>query len=527
MAGDDHNGTGGADALLRAEGISRSFGVTRALDDATLLVRPGEIHSLAGENGSGKSTLIKILSGVIGPDAGELVWHGRPVRFRGPAAAQRAGIATVFQETLVVLEQTVLENIFIGTDGIFRRGRSGDAETELGRRTLEQLGLPIALDRPAWTLSLAERQLVTIARALVRPWDVLLLDEASSALDAEQRDRLFAFLGSSADEGKAILFTSHRMDELRQLADTVSVLRLGRTVARLPVAQASVELILGHMAGRAGADERLRPLRTDAERRPPGVERRRRGAPLRGARAPARAVGASRSRCRAARSSGVAGLEGHGQVELALAVSGLARPAGGRVEVVDEQGRAHPIRRARDAMHQGIAYVPRDRKHEGLFFSLSIQDNFGMALLRSQQRAGILRRRALRALYRDYTARVRLTAGRANNPIGTLSGGNQQKILLSRWLATEPSILVLNDPLRGVDANTKDELYELLRELAANALTIVLVSTEIVELLTLSDRIAVLHDAELQTVVPAAEATETTIVAAMFGHREEVGAPDA
>ncbi len=269
MAGDDHNGTGGADVLLRAEGISRSFGVTRALDDATLLVRPGEIHSLAGENGSGKSTLIKILSGVIGPDAGELVWHGRPVRFRGPAAAQRAGIATVFQETLVVLEQTVLENIFIGTDGIFRRGRSGDAETELGRRTLEQLGLPIALDRPAWTLSLAERQLVTIARALVRPWDVLLLDEASSALDAEQRDRLFAFLREQRDEGKAILFTSHRMDELRQLADTVSVLRLGRTVARLPVAQASVELILGHMAGRAGADDRSgRSERTPSAARP-------------------------------------------------------------------------------------------------------------------------------------------------------------------------------------------------------------------------------------------------------------------
>src|SRR3954469_5965049 len=256
---------GGHETLLRAEGVSRSFGVTRALDGASLLVERGEIHSLAGENGSGKSTLIKILSGVIGPDAGELVWRGESVRFRRPAAAQRAGIATVFQETLVVLEQTVLENIFLGTDGVFRRGRPAGQEPELARDTLDQLGLDIALDRPAWALSLAERQIVTIARALVRPWDVLLLDEASSALDADQRDRLFAFLRARRAEGKAILFTSHRMDELRQLADTVSVLRLGKTVARLPVAEASVELILGHMAGRA--EDEGRSERPGAARR--------------------------------------------------------------------------------------------------------------------------------------------------------------------------------------------------------------------------------------------------------------------
>jgi ABC-type sugar transport system ATPase subunit len=508
-----------AETLLRAEGVSRSFGVTRALDGASLLVERGEIHSLAGENGSGKSTLIKILSGVIGPDAGELLWHGRPVRFRRPAAAQRAGIATVFQETLVVLEQTVLENVFIGTDGVFRRGRRGREEEALARQTLDQLGLDIALDRPAWSLSLAERQIVTIARALVRPWDVLLLDEASSALDADQRDRLFAFLRAKRDDGKAILFTSHRMDELRQLADTVSVLRLGRTVARLPVAEAPVELILGHMAGRA-EEER------EATR--PGVARRARTA----AEAPATVLRGQDLVLRPGRRPfsldvalgeivGVAGLEGHGQVELALALAGLARPAAGSVEAVDRQGAIHPIRRGRDAARQGIAYVPRDRKQEGLFFSLSIQDNFSMALLRSEQTAGLLRRRALRARYRDETARVRLKAGWSGNPIGTLSGGNQQKILLSRWLATDPSILVLNDPLRGVDANTKDELYELLRGLSEQGLTIVLVSTEIVELLALSDRIAVLHDAELQALLPAAETDETAIVAAMFGHREE------
>ena len=233
--------------------LSRSFGETKALRSATLRVAPGEIHSLAGENGSGKSTLIKILSGVLRPDSGTLTWEGDVKRhLTSPSGAQAMGISTVFQETLFAPEMTVRDNIFLGTDRLFRYGRRKGAELEVARQALSDLGLDgLDVDGPMWTLSLAERQLVTITRAIVRPWRLLVLDESTSALDAQQRDRLFGYLRQARSEGKSVLFTSHRMDEVLGLADRITVLRQGTTVATLAVGEASRRGILGHMSGRA------------------------------------------------------------------------------------------------------------------------------------------------------------------------------------------------------------------------------------------------------------------------------------
>lgn len=507
-------------ALLEISRLNRSFGETKALSSASLVVRPGEVHALAGENGSGKSTLIKVLSGVLRPDGGEIRWLGSVRRFTTPFGAQSAGISTVFQETLVIPELSVQDNLFVGTERIFRHRRSAAEEQAEAERVLGLLGLGhVSLKRLAWTLSLADQQLVTIARSLTRPWKLLVLDEGTSALDSRQRDRLFSLLSSYRAEGRSVLFTSHRMEEVRQLADTVSVLRLGETVACLPVGETNAREILSLMAGRESAERALGE--DDAEARPSSAHQRAVGAPVLKVEQVVLQEGARPIDLCLEKGEilGLAGLEGQGQERLSDALCGLYSPRSGAITVADDAGVWAPLRSFREASRRGVAYVPRDRKREGLFFALSILDNFSMALMRSFNRGGVLRRRALRREFQLYAERLRLKAGAPTDLIGMLSGGNQQKVLLARWLATHPKVLVLNDPLRGVDANTKEELYSLFRDLSAEGLTIVLLSTEILELLLVCDRIAVFHDGGLQAELPIEGTTETDVVAAMFGHR--------
>jgi ABC-type sugar transport system ATPase subunit len=506
--------------------LSRAFGETKALRSATLRVAPGEIHSLAGENGSGKSTLIKILSGVLRPDSGTLTWEGVVKRhLTSPSGAQAMGISTVFQETLFAPEMTVRDNIFLGTDRLFRYGRRKGAELEVARQALSDLGLDgIHQDRPMWMLSLAERQLVTIARAIVRPWRLLVLDESTSALDAQQRDRLFGYLRQARSEGKSVLFTSHRMDEVLGLADRITVLRQGTTVATLAVGEASRRGVLGHMSGRADTADIVSAA--PAPRREEGLPRDGEVLPRDAVRTPVLRTEELTLRpssrpisveVRAGEILGLAGLEGQGQVEFVECLTGLRKPVSGQLAALGADGAAHPVRSYGAANRLGIRYVPRDRRHEGLFAPLSVFDNFAVTLWSDFNWFGVLRRQQVRKRFAEFAESSRLVSASPGRAIATLSGGNQQKVMLGRWIAMRPRVLVVNDPLRGVDANTKEELYGLFRRLAADGVAIIYLSTEIVELLTLADQVAVFHEGSVVAMLPSETSSDTDVVAAMFG----------
>jgi ABC-type sugar transport system ATPase subunit len=462
---------------LRVTGVAKAFGPTRAVRSATLELRRGEVHCIVGENGSGKSTLVKILAGIHRPDDGELLIGAAAVTaLPTPRASLRAGIATVFQEVLVVEPRSVLENVWLGTEGLVRRPISEAAKRQRAQEVLgELLEVVPALDTPVEALALSDRQACCIARALVRDPRVLILDEATSALDIATRDRLFAVLRRRVADGTAVIFISHRMDEIGEIGDRCTVMRNGETVATLE-------------RGEATSGELVR-LMTGAEHLAPETARR-------AARRPAgdvvlRADGVD---VRAGELVGLAGLEGHGQDDFIKALW-------------------------QDALAQGtrVAYVPRERRAESLFESKSILENFGLPTLDRDTRRGLVRPARTRARFAGYVERLGIRLAATEDGITTLSGGNQQKVVMARWLATDPAVLLLNDPTRGVDLNAKRDLYTLLAQLADHGMAIVMLSTEVDEHVELMDRVLVFREHRLAAELPRERLSRHALVAAYFG----------
>lgn len=497
--------------LLDAVGLRRTFGETVALDSCSLAVSAGEIHALVGENGSGKSTLIKILSGILSAQSGSIAWDGAPARFASPAATQRAGVVTVFQETLVLDELSVRDNMILGLDGAVRRGASPAREVEQVREALEVLGLDhLDIERTVGSLTLANRQLIGVARALLRPWRLLILDESTSALDMEDRDRLFAALRRFRSLGRSILFVSHRMQEIMSIADRATVLRSGRSVATLARENLSTDKLLELMSSR----ERV-ALASSAE-----SCGRHRAQPA--AAEPAMTVRGFALRkgdagldldVRAGEIVGVAGLEGHGQVPFLECLAGLRNAPSGSI-VAGET----PIGSRRDATRRRIAFLPRDRKTEGIFEPLSVLDNVTVSSLPQLGRFGVLSSARRRAVAGAVCAQTKVKMAGERAVITSLSGGNQQKTLLGRLLATKPKVLILNDPLRGVDLAAKRDLYEVLDGLAADGIAVVLLSTELVELCLLCDRVVVFHNHAVAATIERDALDERALIDAMFGH---------
>jgi len=505
-------GPGGAPAAPThgSKDHKRALGQTRALRSCSVEFQAGEAHAIMGENGSGKSTFVKILSGVLAPDGGELVVAGQPcARIASPRAAQTLGIATVFQEILVVPSQTVLENVWMGMDGEFRRRIPAErkrAEADDVLRRLTANG--IDLDAPVETLELSDRQVCTIARALVRRPRVLILDESTSALDVETRDRLFAVVRERCSEGSAVIFISHRMDEIDEIADRVTVLRLGETVGTHARRAISTGELLNLMSGDA-------PIGEAVKQRGPRTSDGRTVLRMRSVRLQPH-TDTLETEIHAGEIVGVAGLEGHGQERFVRALAGVDAPADGQIlRVLDDREVA--LRSQRQAARLRVVYVPRDRKTEGIFEPLSILDNFSLPTGRRDARLGLLSDGSRRRRLETYIERLRIRLGNPRNPITTLSGGNQQKVLISRWLAMEPEVLVLNDPTRGVDIGTKRDIYQLLEGLAAQGVAIVVLSTEVEEHLALMDRVLVFREGSLFVEIPHTEITRGGLVGAFFG----------
>jgi len=482
--------------------VHKSFGETRALRGASLLARTGEIHAIVGENGSGKSTLAKIASGVILPDSGRISVLGMTPR--NPVEAIAAGVATIYQEMMLAEELSIWENLFAGSDPTWRRRRTNAQKRGEAREILSRLAdCPIDPDTRVADLSLSVKQWVVIARALVQKPKVLIFDESSAALDLEATNRLHEEMRALRAAGTAVLIVTHRIAELVKIADVATVLRDGETVGRLERAEITEGNILQLMSAAPGHSARGRIVQATTG----GEVLAARGLRLR---AGARPV---EFRLRAGQIVGLAGLEGAGQAEFIAALAGIAPPAEG--EVFAPSGRIDGLRGADAA---GIAYVSGDRKREGIFPNLSIFENFGMALYgRSRRMFGLLDDAADEMAFRREVDRLGIKFGRAGDRITTLSGGNQQKVLIARAFALSPKVILLNDPTRGVDIGTKQALWRQLREFADAGGAVVYLSTEIEEFFDFVDRACVFFDGSIFEEVPAAEIGEERLLAAMFG----------
>ena len=505
-------GTSAATSRLRAERISKSFGPVHALAEVSLDVRAGEVLALMGENGAGKSTLLRVLSGDHQPDAGHLLLDGSPVTFHSPAEAHRAGLRVIQQEPEIIPHVSVAENIYLG--GLPRRGLLLDRRTLLAkvRRDLERYGYQDVLDPGSLgsELSAAQRQLVEILRALAGDVRVIAFDEPTSSLSDHEVDALFGLIRRLRSEGVAIVYVSHRMSEIFAIADRVAVLRDGRYVGDRLVSQTDDAELVRMMVGRDLADMFVREPREPGE-----VMLSIRGLVTDDVRDVDLQV-------RAGEVVGLGGLVGAGRSELALAAIGAVPIRQGSIEVAGEELR---LRGPRDALRAGIGLAPEERKAQALLLRRSIRDNISLAILRRLAKLSVVRRQAERVLARQYVGQLSIRTASIEQEAGTLSGGNQQKVVLARWLARRPKVLILDEPTRGVDVGAKAEIYSIINDLAAQGMALLIISSEMPELLGLSDRIVVMQGGRVTGEVTRAEATEERVLAlAMAEDRSATGA---
>ena len=467
--------------VLEMEGISKRFGATRALDDVRLTVRSHEIHALMGENGAGKSTLMKVLSGVYQPDAGVIKVDGKPILIGKPAEARAAGISLIYQELSVAANLTVAENVFMGSEPKTRWGMADTAE--MNRRTedvLRSLDAPFSAMTPARKLSIAQQQQVEIARALIHRGRVLIMDEPTAALSDRETEALFRIVRKLRDDGIAVIYISHRMAEVNELADCVTVLRDGGYVGELTREQLDPARIVQMMVGRPLGD--FYQHKTGRIRGKPVLQVEN----LTGGK-----VRPASFTVHAGEVLGLAGLVGAGRTELARLIFGADPKTGGRVLL---DGQEVDIREPLDAIRLAIGYLPEDRKGQGLFLQLSALANTSMNTLRGNSRLGVINHSALNKLTNEAIARLSIKVHGPEGIVGGLSGGNQQKVLLARWLEIKPRVLLLDEPTRGVDVGAKSEIYRIINDLAAQGVAIVVISSELPEVIGICDRVVVMRE---------------------------------
>lgn len=502
--------------LLKLVGVSKSYGATRALDAVDLCLAPGSIHAILGENGAGKSTLMKSLVGVVQPDSGRIEIDGRPVRITDPQTAARLGVVCVFQELSLVPHLTVAENITIADPPLTRLGFINRGESRrIARDLMARMGVTdLDVDTRCVDLPLTHQQLVEIAKALHRRPRLLILDEATSALSATDVARLFALLRGLRDDGVSSLFISHRMHEIDAIADTCSVFRNGAHVETFRVGARSDAERVQMMIGRS--------IRQVYPAKPPAQERR--GTPrleLRGLGWEDALHGINLT-VMPGEICGLGGLEGQGQNTLLLALFGVLRRMHGQVLLDGQLVRDAGPRSAR-AGGGRFALVPESRKTDGLHLEMSVAQNLTLAALDTLAPHGLTRPPREQRAVADMMARLQIKAASPDALVHTLSGGNQQKVLLGKWIALSPRVLLLDDPTRGVDVGTRQQIYSTLRQLAAEGISLLVHSSDQDELIGLCDRVAVLYGGRIAAMLDGPELTEERLLAAALGQAPATG----
>jgi rhamnose transport system ATP-binding protein len=481
----------------------KAFAGVHALSDVSLELHAGEVHGLVGENGAGKSTLIKILGGVHQPDTGVLTVDGEEVFLNGPGEAADRGIAVIYQEPTLFPDLSVAENVFIGRQPL-RTGRRIDARA-MDREVQEifkRLGVLIDPERIARGLSIAEQQLVEIAKALSRRARVLIMDEPTAALSPVEAKRLFTVAETLRADGAAIVFISHRLEEVFALCQRVTVLRDGRLILSQPLTGLTADDLVRAMVGRdlvVGEREAHQPGQRVLE-----VQRLTREGVF---------IDIS-FEVHAGEVVALAGLVGSGRSEVARAIFGIDRYDAGSVQI---SGRRLRGGSPTAAMHAGMGFVPEDRRQHGLVMEMSTARNIALASLGRLRRGGLVFARAERDFALEWAKRLQVKYGRITSPVTLLSGGNQQKVVLAKWLARQPSLLIVDEPTRGIDVGTKGEVHRLIASLAGEGVAVLVISSELPEVLTLADRILVMREGRLVARLSRAQASEEVIVAAGTG----------
>jgi len=496
-------------ALVRLTSVSKSFGAVRALRDVSFDLNAGEVHALVGENGAGKSTLVRIVTGAIRADAGTVEIAGRGVRHNSPAVARALGVATIYQQPALFAELTVAENIALRTErgGLLRTVRWGRRRARAAA-LLGRVGAEIRPDALVRDLSMPQQQLVEIAGALGASARVLIFDEPTSALSDREVENLFRVIEELREEGVGAVYISHRLEELPRIADRVTVLRDGEHAATRPMAAVDRAELIRLMVGRSV--EAVFP-KTPVPRGETVLETRRLTCRRAGVRDVSLAV-------RAGEILGLAGLMGAGRTELAGVLFGLTPADSGQVLV---RGCPVAVRSPSEAIRHGIAYLPEDRRRHGVILDMPVAANLTLAVLRHVAAGGLLRRGRERRLAQSFVDRLEIRTASIDAPVASLSGGNQQKVALARWLAAEPSALILDEPTQGVDVGAKAEIHRLMCELAGRGLAVLMISSELPEILGMSDRVAVMREGRIVGTLDRAAATQERLLALALGHGRE------
>ncbi|WP_033342454.1 sugar ABC transporter ATP-binding protein [Catenuloplanes japonicus] len=498
--------TSSGPALLEVLDVSKSFGAVAAVQGVSFPLYAGEAHALVGENGAGKSTIVKMLAGVHRPDTGTLRADGENRTFHSPADAKAAGIAVIYQEPTLFPDLSVAENIAMGNAPLTRlRQIDRRSMRATAERLFARLGVRIDPDRPARGLSIADQQIVEIAKALSTKARVLIMDEPTAALSGVEVERLFSVVRSLRDEGAAIMFISHRFEEITALCQRVTIMRDGRHVATEKVEDLSVDDMIRRMVGRdlSALFPKQEVTAGDVVLTVEGLSRE----------------GVFRDisfEVRAGEIVALAGLVGSGRSEVMQAVFGVDPYDSGTVVF---NGKRLKPRNPRAAMNAGLALVPEDRRQQGLVMDLSIARNVTLPRSGALARLGLLFGGTEKREAESWTRKLQTRFGRLSDAVGTLSGGNQQKVVLAKWLATGPKLLIVDEPTRGIDVGTKAEVHRLMSSLAADGMAVVMVSSELPEVLGMADRVLVLREGHLVAELSRAEATEESVMYAAMGQK--------